>query len=79
MWKAKGCERCALEGYRGRAALFELMEATPEIRERVAHKAPASEYRRIAVEQGMRTLKQDGIEKALLGLTDLAEVRGACS
>jgi type II secretory ATPase GspE/PulE/Tfp pilus assembly ATPase PilB-like protein len=77
--KAKGCDRCAREGYRGRVALFELMEATPEIRELVVHKAPAAEYQRIAVEQGMRTLKQDGIEKALLGLTDLAEVRGACN
>lgn len=79
LWKAKGCEHCAMEGYRGRVALFELMEATPEIRELVVHKSPASEYQRIAVEQGMRTLKQDGIEKALLGLTDMAEVRGACN
>lgn len=79
LWKAKGCDHCAMEGYQGRIALFELMEATPEIRELVVHKSPASEYQRIAVEQGMRTLKQDGIEKALLGLTDMAEVRGACN
>ena len=79
LWKARGCEHCAQEGYQGRVALFELMEATPQIRELVVHKSPASEYQRIAVEQGMRTLKQDGIEKALLGLTDMAEVRGACN
>ncbi len=79
LWKAKGCEQCAMEGFQGRIALFELMEATPEIRALVVHKSPASEYQRIAVEQGMRTLKQDGIEKALLGLTDMAEVRGACN
>jgi len=79
LWKAKGCDHCGMEGYQGRVALFELMEATPEIRELVVHKSPASEYQRIAVEQGMRTLKQDGIEKALLGLTDMAEVRGACN
>lgn len=79
LWKAKGCEQCNHEGYRGRVALFELLEATSEIRELVIHKAPASEYQRIAVEQGMRTLKQDGIEKALLGLTDMSEVRGACN
>ena len=79
LYKAKGCEHCAMEGYQGRIALFELMEATPEIRELVVHKSPATEYHRIAVEQGMRTLKQDGIEKALLGLTDMAEVRGACN
>ncbi|MEW6513801.1 MAG: ATPase, T2SS/T4P/T4SS family [Pseudomonadota bacterium] len=79
LWKVKGCDHCAMEGYQGRVALFELMEASPEIRELVVHKSPASEYQRIAVEQGMRTLKQDGIEKALLGLTDMAEVRGACN
>jgi len=79
LWKTKGCDHCAMEGYQGRVALFELMEATPEIRELVVHKSPASEYQRIAVEQGMRTLKQDGIEKSLLGLTDMAEVRGACN
>ena len=79
LWKAKGCEHCATEGYQGRIALFELMEATPEIRELVVHKSPAAEYQRIAVEQGMNTLKQDGIEKALVGLTDMAEVRGACN
>ncbi len=79
LWKAKGCEQCSMEGYRGRVALFELLEATPEIRELVVHQSPASEYQRIAVEQGMRTLKQDGIEKAILGLTDMLEVRGACN
>lgn len=79
LWKAKGCDHCGMEGYQGRVALFELMEATSEIRELVVHKSPASEYQRIAVEQGMHTLKQDGIEKALLGLTDMAEVRGACN
>jgi len=79
LWHAKGCEQCGMDGYRGRIALFELMEATPEIRELVVHKSPASEYHRIAVAQGMRTLKQDGIEKALQGFTDLTEVRGACN
>lgn len=79
LWKTKGCEQCGMDGYRGRIALFELLEATPEIRELVVHKSPASEYQRIAVSQGMHTLKQDGIEKALLGLTDMSEVRGACN
>jgi|GEM_PF-2032157 len=79
LWKAKGCEQCGMTGYQGRMALFELLEGTPEIRELVVHRAPAAEYQRIAVAQGMRTLKQDGIEKALRGLTDMAEVRGACN
>ena len=79
LWKAKGCEECAMVGYKGRVALFELMEISPQLRELIVHKSPASKYQEIAVSQGMRTLKQDGIEKALLGYTDLAEVRGACN
>lgn len=76
---AKGCGQCGMEGYKGRLAVFELLEVTPPIRELVAHKSSAAELHRVAVEQGMRTLKQDGIEKALLGLTDLTQVRAACS
>lgn len=79
LWKAKGCDACAMVGYKGRVALFELMEMSPQLRELIVHKSPASKYQEIAVSQGMRTLKQDGIEKALLGYTDLAEVRGACN
>lgn len=79
LWSAKGCGQCGGEGYKGRVAVFELLEATPGIRERVAHKAAAAELQKGAVEEGMRTLKQDGIEKALLGLTDMTQVRAACS
>jgi len=79
LWSAKGCDHCGGKGYRGRVALFELMEATPELRALVTHRSPASKYQEVAVEQGMRTLKQDGIEKCLLGLTDLSEVRGVCN
>lgn len=79
MWQPKGCRQCAGEGYKGRFALFELMEVTPQIRELISHQSTAAEYQRIAVSQGMRTLKQDGIEKALLGLTDMTQVRGVCN
>ncbi|MDP2170808.1 MAG: GspE/PulE family protein [Rhodocyclaceae bacterium] len=79
LWLPKGCRQCANEGYKGRVALFELMEVTPQIRELIAHQSTAAEYQRIAVSQGMRTLKQDGIEKALLGLTDMTQVRGVCN
>jgi len=79
LWSAKGCEQCGGEGYKGRVAVFELLEMTPQIRELVAHKSSAAALQKVAVEQGMRTLKQDGIEKALLGLTDMTQVRAACS
>lgn len=79
LWRAPGCEHCNREGYRGRVAIFELMEITPRIRTAIAHRASASEMQKIAISEGMRTLKQDGIEKALLGLTDMAQVRAVCT
>ncbi len=77
--RPKGCAKCSGEGYKGRFALFELLEVTPQIRDLIAHKSSAAKYHRIAVSQGMRTLKQDGIEKALQGLTDMTQVRGVCN
>jgi type II secretory ATPase GspE/PulE/Tfp pilus assembly ATPase PilB-like protein len=79
LWKSTGCEECSMVGYRGRVALFELMEISPQLRELIVHKAPATRYQEIAASQGMHTLKQDGIEKALQGLTDMTEVRGVCN
>ncbi|MCX8016599.1 MAG: GspE/PulE family protein [Rhodocyclaceae bacterium] len=79
LWQARGCSACANEGYKGRLAIFEMLEVTPQIRELVSHKASAADFQRVAVAQGMHTLKQDGIEKALLGLTDMNQVRAVCN
>lgn len=76
---SSGCEACKQTGYRGRIGLHELLVATPDVRQLAQRRAPASEIRCTAIGEGMRTLKQDGIEKCLLGLTDLAEVRAAAS
>ena len=77
--EAVGCEKCLQSGYRGRIGLHELFAATPAIREMMLRRAPASELRAAAMRDGMRTLKQDGIEKCLAGLTDIHEVRAAAS
>jgi type II secretory ATPase GspE/PulE/Tfp pilus assembly ATPase PilB-like protein len=77
--RAAGCERCGRTGYRGRVALHELLVATPEIRRLVHLRSPAAEITRCALAQGMRTLRQDGIEKALRGLTTLDQVRAVCA
>lgn len=79
LWHAKGCAQCSGEGYKGRLAVFEMLEVTPRIRELIAHRASAMDFQNIAVAQGMHTLKQDGIEKALTGLTDMTQVRAVCS
>ncbi|HYC47099.1 MAG TPA: GspE/PulE family protein [Burkholderiales bacterium] len=76
-YEAKGCNACRKTGYRGRIGLFELLVVSPQIRQMMLHRASATEIRKAAMADGMRTLKQDGIEKCLTGETDLHEVRAA--
>lgn len=76
--RAGGCDECNKTGYRGRIALFELLEVTPAIRSLIRSNASAGDFLKAAIAGGMRTLKQDGIEKMLMGKTDLHQVRSAC-
>jgi type II secretory ATPase GspE/PulE/Tfp pilus assembly ATPase PilB-like protein len=76
-WRHQGCVQCDHQGYRGRLGLHELMHADDTIREGIRHRAPAAELQAAALHAGMRTLRQDGIEKMLQGLTDLPEVIAA--
>jgi len=73
--QAVGCDRCDRSGYKGRVALHELLVGTPEIRRLVHLRSPAADVAHCALTQGMRTLRQDGIEKALRGLTTLEQAR----
>ncbi|MEO0003242.1 MAG: hypothetical protein RLZZ22_934 [Pseudomonadota bacterium] len=72
-----GCEACEQRGYKGRLGIYELMLNDDQIRHHIRHRAPAGEIRQSAFGAGMRTLRQDGIEKVVAGLTDLAEVIAA--
>ena len=74
LFRAKGCPECNRTGYKGRIALFELMPVTTPLRELINKRAPAAVLYEQAVREGMRTLLQDGVEKALQGLTSLQEV-----
>jgi type II secretory ATPase GspE/PulE/Tfp pilus assembly ATPase PilB-like protein len=78
-YSSKGCDACRKTGYKGRAGLHELLVSTPDLRQLMQRRTPASELRKAAIRAGMRTLRQDGIEKSLLGLTDLHEVRAVAS
>jgi type IV pilus assembly protein PilB len=69
-----GCGRCGGSGYRGRVGLFEVMMVSEEIRSLIIRRASAAEVERIAVAQGMRTLREDGLLKVRQGMTSLAEV-----
>ncbi|HZM45813.1 MAG TPA: ATPase, T2SS/T4P/T4SS family [Burkholderiales bacterium] len=79
LWSARGCAACRDTGYRGRIGVHELFVNTPAIAPLIHRRADAHELRRLAMPAGMRTLKQDGIDKCLQGFTDLKEVRGNCA
>jgi len=69
-----GCARCNGTGYKGRVGLYEVMVLSDEIRELAIRRAPAEEIVKVAVAQGMRPLRDDGLDKVRQGLTSIAEV-----
>ena len=73
-----GCEACRGTGYSGRVALHELLVATDTIKQAIQEHARVAEVLRTAVNEGMRTLKQDGIEKVLQGIMNMHAVRAVC-
>ena len=75
LYRANGCAKCDRTGYRGRMALYELLVADATIKRMVQTRAPVNEIAAAAAAAGTRSLKQDGIDKMLLGLTDLPQVR----
>jgi type IV pilus assembly protein PilB len=72
--KGKGCSHCNKTGYRGRFGIYELMIMTSQIREMTFKGDSTLNLRRVARKQGMRTLFEDGMIKAIKGLTTLEEV-----
>ena len=71
---AVGCSSCSNTGYRGRLAVHEVMTVTEEIERLTVARASSDEIERVAIEQGMRTLREDGLSKVLLGRTTIEEV-----
>jgi type IV pilus assembly protein PilB len=69
-----GCLECSGTGYHGRTAICELLDLTDRIREMIIERRPTSEIKRIAVEEGMITLRESGLSKIRLGLTTLKEI-----
>jgi type II secretion system protein E len=74
LYRGEGCEQCSYTGYLGRIAIFELLIINDEIREMIMEKATTRELRQKAIEQGMRTLREDGLEKVKQGITTIDEV-----
>lgn len=73
-YRSQGCRRCQDTGYRGRTGIFELLEVNEAIQQEIIKCSSAERVREIAINSGMRTLRQDGFLKAQYGLTSPEEV-----
>ncbi len=74
LYKGSGCQACFGSGYRGRAGLYELMHITPRIKQQLLSSADSSALQRIAIEDGLQTLRDHGAQLAKEGITTSAEV-----
>jgi type II secretory ATPase GspE/PulE/Tfp pilus assembly ATPase PilB-like protein len=72
------CDACGGTGYKGRLGLHELMVGTDAVKKLIQEHARVAQLVAQALEDGMRTLKQDGMEKVLQGITDMKQVRAVC-
>ena len=77
LWRRVGCAQCDGTGYKGRMGIHELMCSDDTIRGHIRRRESAHDIRRSALRAGMKTLRQDGIDKVLQGLTDIQEVLAA--
>lgn len=74
LFKAKGCQDCNGLGYRGRVGFFELMEVTEAVAEAIQAEVSEEQLRKVAMQEGMFTLREAGLQKAREGVTSLEEV-----
>lgn len=73
LFKPKGCDHCGGSGYKGRVAVHEVLKVTPLIREMILAGESADELKKVAIFEGMRTLRMSAIMKVLQGITSLEE------
>ena len=78
LYDPAGCDKCNGIGYRGRIGLHELLIGTDPIKQAIQEHARVAELLAIALDEGMHTLKQDGMEKVLQGITDMHQIRAVC-
>jgi len=75
LYRSKGCETCKNSGYKGRTGLHEFLIGTDEIKRMIQKRATAEELLKVARDQGMTTLVQDGVVKVIQGWTDFKQVK----
>ncbi|MDD2653953.1 MAG: GspE/PulE family protein, partial [Candidatus Omnitrophica bacterium] len=73
-YRGKGCKFCFNSGYKGRVGIAETLVLTPKIKDLIFQRAEEHKIKEQAIKEGMITLRQDGIEKAIAGITSLEEV-----
>jgi type II secretory ATPase GspE/PulE/Tfp pilus assembly ATPase PilB-like protein len=78
LYTPAGCDTCGGTGYKGRVGLHELLIGSDPIKKLIQEHARVAEILGVALNDGMRTLKQDGMEKVLQGITDMHQVRAVC-
>jgi type II secretory ATPase GspE/PulE/Tfp pilus assembly ATPase PilB-like protein len=74
LYKGKGCDACKNSGYAGRLGIYELLHVSDEIKKSVVARAAANEIKKIALKEGMRTLRDDGMDKLKRGITTVEEL-----
>jgi len=74
LYRGKGCDKCSGTGYRGRQGLYEVMAMSSRIRKLIMQEVGTDELREAAIEEGMLTLRMDGLKKLTKGVTTLEEV-----
>jgi len=74
IYEGKGCPECRFTGYRGRTGIYEVLMITEPIRELILERASSQQIKQKAIAQGMRTLRQDGLQKVFKGLTSFNEL-----
>jgi type IV-A pilus assembly ATPase PilB len=73
-YKGEGCEQCNFTGYKGRVGIFELMVLNQNLKDLILENVPSNVLRKAAIQNGMRTLREDGFEKVRQGITTVVEV-----
>jgi type II secretory ATPase GspE/PulE/Tfp pilus assembly ATPase PilB-like protein len=75
LYRPKGCTACNNSGYKGRMGVHELLVASDELKRAIQARSPIDQLRKLALDQGMRTLLQDAIEKSIKGFSDIKQAR----
>jgi type IV pilus assembly protein PilB len=74
VWASRGCDKCRKTGFSGRVGIYELLAVDDQLRDIIARNPNVAEFRRLCVERGMVTLRNDGLRKVAKGLTTVQEV-----